>query len=67
MPVTASIRRTPAATPVWPVKRKGPTCPVVRTWVPPQSSIEGPICTTRTTSPYFSEKNAIAPSASASG
>ncbi len=61
------MRRTPAATPVCALNRNGPTCPVVRTWVPPHSSIEGPMRTTRTTSPYFSEKNAIAPRASASG
>ncbi len=61
-PVTASIRRTPAETPLSPVMRSRPMSPVRRTWVPPQSSIDqagllpsaSPIETTRTSSPYFS-------------
>ena len=45
----------------------GPMSPSARTWVPPHSSIEdAPACSTRTRSPYFSPKNAIAPSCSAS-
>ncbi len=44
--------------------------PVLATWVPPQSSrLNSPIPTTRTVSPYFSSKTAVAPvlTASASG
>ena len=41
-PVTASIRRTPAATPPWPVNRNRPELRRwSATWVPPQSSIDG--------------------------
>ena len=43
--------------------------PVARTCVPPQSSVlnaPSPIATTRTLSPYFSPKSAIAPDAIAS-
>ncbi len=42
----------------------GPIVPRAFTCVPPQSSTEScPASTTRTTSPYFSPKNAIAPAA----
>ena len=42
--------------------RNGPISAVERTCVPPQSSRENPsISTTRTSSPYFSPKSAIAP------
>src|SRR2546427_816474 len=61
------MRRTPAAAPVSCVKRNSPICPVVGTCVPPHSSSETPgTSTTRTMSPYFSVKNAIAPAAIAS-
>ena len=47
--------------------REGPISAVERTCVPPQSSVETSLTsTTRTTSPYFSPKRAIAPSARAS-
>ncbi len=60
--MTASTRRTPAATPLSETMRKSPICPVVRTWVPPHSSSDTPgTSTTRTTSPYFSLNSAIAP------
>ena len=62
MPTRASTRRTPApmddslkslTTPNWPERS---TC------VPPQSSrAQSPMLTTRTSSPYFSPKRAIAP------
>jgi hypothetical protein len=46
---------------------KSPISAVLRTCVPPQSSVEKPGTeTTRTTSPYFSPKSAIAPAATAS-
>ena len=61
-PVTASMRRTPAATPVSLTIRNSPISAVLRTCVPPHSSIETPgTSTTRTTSPYFSPNSAIAP------
>ena len=45
----------------------GPMSPVRRTWVPPHSSVEcGPASRTRTMSPYFSPKKAMAPSSAAS-
>ena len=40
--------------------------PVRATCVPPQNSFDSPIVTTRTVSPYFSPKNAIAPACLAS-
>ena len=65
-PVTASMRRTPAATLPSETIRNGPISPVARTCVPPHSSCENPgISTTRTTSPYFSPKSAMAPSSTA--
>ncbi len=46
---------------------KGPIMPRAPTWVPPHSSIDsGPADTTRTRSPYFSPKKAMAPMAWAS-
>ncbi len=61
------MRRTPDATPVSSVMRKSPMSPVAFTWVPPQSSMLKPgIDTTRTRSPYFSPKSAMAPPAIAS-
>ena len=66
-PVTASMRRTPAATPPSDVTAKRPMSPVARTWVPPHSSwLTSPTVTTRTLSPYFSPKSAMAPPAMAS-
>ena len=61
-PVTASMRRTPEATPASLTILNSPMSPVRLTWVPPQSSVEkSPIFNTRTSSPYFSPNNAIAP------
>ena len=66
-PVSASIRRTLAALEPSETILKIPTSAVLATWVPPQSSRETPsTSTTRTHSPYFSPKSAIAPSRSAS-
>ena len=66
-PVVASMRRTPAATPLSAAIAKRPISPVARTCVPPHSSVLKPgIDTTRTVSPYFSPKSAIAPAAIAS-
>ena len=61
-PVTASIRRTPAATELSEMIFTIPIFPVADTCVPPQNSIDEPNCTTRTSSPYFSPNKAIAPS-----
>ena len=44
----------------------GPMNPSAYTCVPPHSSVDGPASSTRTISPYFSPKNAIAPMRSAS-
>ncbi len=57
------MRRIPAATPDSEIIRNKPISPVRCTWVPPQSSTEkpSPIVNTRTLSPYFSPKSAIAP------
>ena len=41
--------------------RKAPMSPVAWACVPPHSSTDSPNCTTRTRSPYFSEKSATAP------
>ena len=60
------MRRTFAADDVSAVSLKTPISAVERTCVPPHSSRENepsPICTIRTTSPYFSPNSAIAPSA----
>ena len=66
-PVVASIRRTPAATPLSEAIANSPMSPVARTWVPPHSSVLKPgTDTTRTLSPYFSPKSAMAPAAIAS-
>ena len=66
-PVSASIRRTPEATPRSAVITNRPISPVLVTWQPPQSSMLKPgTSTVRTRSPYFSPKSAIAPSATAS-
>jgi len=66
-PVMASMRRTPAATPLSDTMRMSPISAVLRTCVPPHSSTESEgISTTRTTSPYFSPNSAIAPRATAS-
>ncbi len=65
--MTASTRRTPAATPDSDVIAISPMSPVARTWVPPHSSRLKPgTDTTRTVSPYFSPKRAMAPAAIAS-
>ena len=55
------MRRTPAAIDSSLSILKKPMSPVRRTWVPPQSSLEGPRVTTRTVSPYFSPKIIMAP------
>ncbi len=62
VPAIASTRRMPAATPPSETMRKSPMSPVRATWVPPQSSREEPMSSTRTSSPYFSPKSIIAPS-----
>ena len=60
-PVTASTRRIPAATPLSETILRVPISPVRATCVPPQSSFELPISSTRTSSPYFSPKSIMAP------
>ena len=61
-PVMASIRRTPAAIPPSLMILKRPMSPVRETCVPPHNSVEKPpICSTRTSSPYFSPKSIMAP------
>ena len=73
-PVSASMRRTPAATAFSVSPAITPISPVRRTWVPPHSStdqpmvlpVPSPIATTRTSSPYFSPNRARAPEARAS-
>ena len=61
-PVVAVILRVPEAIPLSDSILNNPISPVDLTCAPPQSSIEYPsISTTRTTSPYLSEKSAIAP------
>ena len=66
-PVTASIRRTPAATLDSEIILKSPIFAVLSICVPPQNSIDlSFMFTTRTISPYFSPKSAIAPSLRAS-
>ena len=66
-PVTASMRRIPAAIPPSDVMRKRPMSPVRCTCVPPQSSVEKlPNDSTRTTSSYFSPNSAMAPDFTAS-
>src|SRR5437773_1418705 len=62
-PLKASTRRTPEETPRSPVTLNSPSSPVLLVCVPPQSSKEkSPMRTTRTRSPYFSPKSAMAPS-----
>ena len=62
MPQVASMRRTPEATLLSLLMRKGPALAVLSTWVPPQNSTEKSlISTTRTVSPYFSPNMATAP------
>ena len=66
MPVTASMRRRLAPIELSPRILIGPMVPRAWTWVPPHSSTDWrPASTTRTTSPYFSPKKAMAPSRSA--
>mmetsp|Transcript_7452 Transcript_7452/g.26223 ORF Transcript_7452/g.26223 Transcript_7452/m.26223 type:complete len:285 (-) Transcript_7452:15-869(-) len=61
-PATASMRRTPAATPPSESTLKPPTSAVFATCVPPHSSIDTPgTSTTRTVSPYFSPNIIVAP------
>ena len=70
----ASIRRTPAATPLSPTTEMRPMSPVRLTCVPPHNSTDqpmvlpppSPMATTRTSSPYFSPNSARAPEAMAS-
>ena len=63
-PVTASIRRTPAATDDSEMIFISPISPVFEQCVPPQSSSEkSPARTMRTVFPYFSPNSAIAPAA----
>ena len=65
-PVTASMRRTPAAIPPSLTMRNRPMSPARLAWVPPQSSVEkSPTRSTRTSSSYFSPNSAIAPAATA--
>ena len=65
--MTASTRRTPAATPDSLKILNKPMSPDRSTCVPPQSSIEkSPIESTRTSLSYFSPNNDIAPAATAS-
>ena len=58
----ASMRRTPEETDSSPVSLSRPISPVAAVCVPPQSSVEKPSesFTTRTLSPYFSPKSAMA-------
>ena len=64
--VTASMRRIPAATELSATMRSIPIQPVAFTCVPPHNSIDEPYLITRTSSPYFSPNNAIAPNSRAS-
>ena len=62
-PTSASTRRTPAPIEDSLSSLITPNCPERATCVPPQSSrAQSPTLTTRTTSPYFSPNNAMAPS-----
>ena len=60
-PVTASMRRTPAATPPSLTILNRPMSPVRCTCVPPHSSRLVPMSSTRTVSPYFSPNSIMAP------
>ena len=67
VPVMASSRRRFEPIEVSEMTFTGPMSPVAFTWVPPHSSVEwGPASRTRTISPYFSPKKAMAPSSTAS-
>jgi hypothetical protein len=67
LPVWASIRLTPAATPVSETILNSPISPVCLQCVPPHSSLlNDSTVTTRTSSPYLSPKKANAPFATAS-
>ena len=67
MPVSASMRRTPAAIPASETILNRPMSPAARTWVPPHNSmLTSPTRTTRTESPYFSSNRAVAPASMAS-
>ncbi len=66
MAVTASMRLTPAEMALSLTMRNVPIRPVEEMCVPPQSSMDVPNRTVRTSSPYFSPKRAIAPWAFAS-
>mmetsp|Transcript_40443 Transcript_40443/g.89848 ORF Transcript_40443/g.89848 Transcript_40443/m.89848 type:complete len:325 (-) Transcript_40443:1353-2327(-) len=66
-PATASMRLMPDAMPLSLSTLKDPISDVLRTWVPPHSSMDTPgTSTTRTTSSYFSPNMAVAPAALAS-
>ena len=68
MPVSAVIRRVPAATLSSPTILNRPTWPLLSRCVPPHSSLlNSPIETIRTTSGYFSPKSIIAPASRACG
>jgi hypothetical protein len=61
------MRRVPCPIEVSATMITAPMSPLLPTWVPPQSSRDQPPkSTTRTSSPYFSPKSAIAPVAWAS-
>src|SRR5690625_6735191 len=62
MPVMASTRRMPAATPLSEIILNKPISPVASTCVPPHNSHEVPISSTRTSVSYFSPNKATAPS-----
>ena len=67
-PTSASTRRTPAPIEDSPSNFTRPSSAEDFTWVPPQSSrAQSPTLTTRTVSPYFSPKSAMAPMAFACG
>ena len=62
LPVTASMRRTPAWLLPSETILNRPACEVCRRCVPPQNSrLKSPASTTRTTSPYFSPNSMVAP------
>ena len=58
--------KLPAATLLSEIILKKPILPVLLAWIPPQNSADGPKRTTRTLSPYFSPKRAMAPRSLAS-
>jgi hypothetical protein len=59
-PQTASMRRTPAATPPSDDLEQADVAGAA-TWVPPHSSFDEPMSSTRTSSPYFSPNSIMAP------